>query len=105
MAYEKTEWSAGDEITSAKLNKIEAGIAEATEAGDEEVVITWDMIDDKPETFAPSEHTHAWGDITGKPSTFAPASHTHQIADVEDLETQLAAIVDRLEALESPAEG
>ena len=27
MAYEPTEWKSGDVVTSAKLNKIEAGIA------------------------------------------------------------------------------
>ncbi len=33
MAYTPTTWSAGDTITSAKLNKIEQGIVSAGEGG------------------------------------------------------------------------
>lgn len=62
----------------------------------------WDEVTDKPTTFPAA--APKWADVTGKPSTFAPATHKHAIADVTDLEKQLKAITDRLDALEKPAE-
>lgn len=79
MAYEKNEWAAGDKITSAKLNNIEAGIEE-------------------------SGKTATWGNVANRPSTFAPATHTHTIADVTGLQTALNDFEDRIAALEAPEE-
>lgn len=33
MAYEPTNWQAGDTITSARLNKLEQGVKESSESG------------------------------------------------------------------------
>lgn len=43
--------------------------------------VSWDAVDGKPSTFAPSSHTHPWSEITGKPTTFPPASHSHDLLD------------------------
>lgn len=33
MAYEPTQWQAGDTITSAKLNKLEQGVSDSSNNG------------------------------------------------------------------------
>jgi len=78
-------------------------------------VVAWNDITAKPDTFAPSAHTHIaseitdietyvdgrialvppgtpdWDDITGKPSTFAPSTHAHATGDVTGLEAYVDA--------------
>ena len=39
MSYTPTEWKAGDTVTSAKLNKIEQGIASAGGGGTSDILI------------------------------------------------------------------
>jgi hypothetical protein len=56
--------------------------------------VDWTAITNKPNTFAPSAHTHLWADITDKPTTFAPSAHLHEIADVSGLSTALNGKVD-----------
>ena len=40
-------------------------------------VVTWNDISGKPATYPPDTHSTAWADITGKPATYAPSAHTH----------------------------
>lgn len=126
MAFKKNNWKSGDVISSAKLNAMEDGIAEAL------TPVAWSNVTGKPTTFAPATHTHAWADvtgkpatfaptigatattakagnyvptyaeITGKPTTFAPAAHTHTIANVTGLQDLLDDLETRLAALETP---
>lgn len=44
--------------------------------------IAWERIEDPPEDYKPSEHTHDWEDIDGKPDSFTPSSHEHDAADI-----------------------
>lgn len=63
--------------------------------------VYWDEINDKPDTFTPSEHTHkgvditdlanylTWGTISGKPSTFTPSAHKHTTSEITDFASKL----------------
>ena len=42
----------------------------------------------------------SWNDVQDKPNEFTPDTHTHAITDITDLDTELQAIKDRLDALE-----
>jgi len=42
----------------------------------------------------------SWNDVQDKPNEFTPDAHTHAITDITDLDTELQAIKDRLNALE-----
>ena len=53
------------------------------------VSFLWENIVDKPDTYPPSEHTHAaletvadWSDITIKPATFPADPHAHDYASI-----------------------
>lgn len=53
------------------------------------VSFLWENIVDKPDTYPPSEHTHAaletvadWSDITNKPATFPADPHAHDYASI-----------------------
>ncbi len=39
--------------------------------------IDWEQINDPPETYQPSQHTHPWEQITNPPETYQPSQHTH----------------------------
>lgn len=61
--------------------------------------ITWDSIESKPSTFAPSTHNHAIADVTGlqdaldgkQPAgSYAAATHNHTAAQITDLNSTLA---------------
>lgn len=62
--------------------------------------VDWSNVTNKPETFAPSTHTHtasevtelatvatsgSYNDLSDKPTDFAPAAHTHEMADITGL--------------------
>lgn len=92
MVYTVTPWrdrSGGYPSQTAYVgDKVlrRVGVSDTTwGAWQDMAVVSWDAVDGKPSTFAPSSHTHAWGDITNKPSTFAPSSHTHTVADLSDV--------------------
>ena len=42
-----------------------------------------------------------WNSITGKPETFAPSTHTHAIGDVTGLETSLTTLTNNLAAIDT----
>lgn len=49
-------------------------------------LVYWNDVLSKPETFAPSAHTHLWAEITDPPATYTPASHTHTESEITDLD-------------------
>ena len=54
--------------------------------------VTWDTLQNKPTTFAPSAHSHAIANITGLQGQLdskASSSHTHSIANISNLQSQL----------------
>src|SRR5690625_3133829 len=54
--------------------------------------ITWDIISRKPDTFTPSEHTHALDEVDGLGGALdgkADVSHTHEVDDVDGLQEAL----------------
>ena len=94
--------------------KVGAGLAmngevlSATGGGTADAV-DWSNVTNKPETFAPSTHTHAASEVTGlakvatsgsyndlsdKPTNFAPAAHTHNMSDVTGLSDALGGKAD-----------
>ena len=121
MAFEKHNWKRGDVISSAKLNKMEDGIVEATEP------VAWEDVTDKPETFPPEDHAHSeyltLEDITPEldlvytfqdqlnykadvthahDERYSKIDHTHTIADVLGLQGKLDELESRISALEKP---
>lgn len=44
----------------------------------------WSEIEDKPDTFPPSEHAHDWDEIENKPETFPPEDHIHDWTEIEN---------------------
>ena len=66
--------------------------------------VDWSNVTNKPETFAPSTHTHtasevtelatvatsgSYNDLSDKPTDFAPAAHTHEMTDIIGLSDAL----------------
>ena len=66
--------------------------------------VDWSNVTNKPETFAPSTHTHtasevtelatvatsgSYNDLSDKPTDFAPAAHTHEMTDITGLSDAL----------------
>ena len=54
--------------------------------------VTWDTLQNKPTTFAPSAHSHAISAVTGLQTQLdskAASSHTHSIANISNLQSQL----------------
>lgn len=80
MAYDRYEWSDGEEggtpITAERLNHIEDGISDAAS-------------------------TATWGQVANRPSTFSPSDHNHEIDDVQGLQDVLDAMQTRIDGLES----
>lgn len=52
----------------------------------------WSDIQNKPQNFPPSVHSHAWNEITSKPTEFVPSAHVHTIPDVTGLTSALASL-------------
>ena len=128
MAFEKHNWKSGDVISSAKLNKMEDGIVEASEP------VAWEDVTDKPETFTPDPHTHSeyvtfediapdvdliydlQNQMNNKASSthlhddqYSKIGHTHTIANVTGLQEKLGILDElydeleaRVSALETP---
>lgn len=48
-------------------------------ANNNDIVVSWEQVTNKPTRFNPSEHEHdiRWNEIIGKPSEFVPEYHTH----------------------------
>lgn len=132
MAYTVTEWKSGDVVTADLLNKAEAGISDVdsrTKALEDKPDVstpTWADISGKPAVVAAGadaaaaraeigagtsnlkvgtaatdakagNYVPAWADITGKP-TIPSVSGLAKQADLD-------ALVARVAALETPAEG
>jgi hypothetical protein len=53
----------------------------------------WTALDYAVGSVAVEGITIAWEDITGKPETFAPSAHTHSIDDITDYEAPAGTIV------------
>lgn len=54
--------------------------------------VSWDTLQGKPTTFAPSAHSHAISAVTGLQGLLdskAASSHTHSIANISNLQSQL----------------
>ena len=66
--------------------------------------VDWSNVTNKPETFAPSTHTHtasevtelatvatsgSYNDLSDKPTDFAPAAHTHKMTNIIGLSDAL----------------
>lgn len=54
--------------------------------------VSWDTLQGKPTTFAPSAHSHAISAVTGLQTQLdskASSSHTHSIANISNLQTEL----------------
>ena len=124
MAYEPQTWVDGEDggtpLTAERLNHMEAGIADGQNAS----APTWETLEGKPEAFAPESHTHDAGDvasgtfstaripslaqskITGLVDALAGKADKSEIPDVSGFLTSddLATILERLDALENPAD-
>lgn len=52
--------------------------------------------------YTPENHVHDWNtQITNKPADYTPAAHTHPQSDITNLTTDLAALDNRLDAIEA----
>jgi len=71
--------------TVGEASNLIAVINLTTASGVSELVY-WNDILSKPETFAPSAHTHLWAEITDPPATYTPSSHTHTESEITDLD-------------------
>lgn len=91
MAYEPQEWADGAEggtpITAARLNHIEQGVGQAAATAD---------------GAAAADHSHAAADTTSGTFTVARIPEL-SISKIANLETRLAGIEGRIEALEGEA--
>lgn len=47
--------------------------------------VAWDDLTGKPDTYAPTAHTHTWNEITAKPYEFTPTAHTHTWEEMYDI--------------------
>ncbi len=46
--------------------------------------VNWMAIEERPDFFPPTAHTHNWGEIEQKPESFPPDTHTHSYNDLTD---------------------
>ena len=77
-------------LTTAQLNEVLDYLTAKRTAGELVTLSPYQLTiadSTRPQFSAPS-----WSDVTGKPETFAPSPHTHAIADVTGLADRLAAL-------------
>lgn len=110
MAFQPDKWasgpSGGTPITPAELNRIEAAGAAASAAP------AWGDVAGKPSAFPPADHAHAADDVSSgtfaaaRIPTLAQSKVTGLTAALDGKAdaADLAALVSRVEALESAAE-
>ena len=92
-----------DYVNSLLFRLIFHQVLSATGGGTADAV-DWSNVTNKPETFAPSTHTHtasevtelatvatsgSYNDLSDKPTDFAPAAHTHEMTDIIGLSDAL----------------
>lgn len=100
MAYTEQEWAdgaaGGTPLSAERLNHMEAGISAAGTTAE------WEEVAGSPAAFPPATHTHDAADVsTGTFSTARIPALT--ISKITNLEARLAAIEQRLDAVEGGA--
>ena len=101
MAYTVTEWKSGDVVTAELLNKIEAGVEEKAAKGDK-----GDTGPAGPEgPRGPKGDTGDTGPRGPKGDTGAAGAKGADGADGAPTQAEWDALVARVTALETPAEG
>lgn len=82
LGYRNAVQAIGTDAVALQQAVTDAEAAAARAEAAQGATVSWEMVQNKPLTFAPATHTHDWTTIGNKPTTFAPAAHTHAWAEV-----------------------